>query len=398
MGINDVNKERLLDTFLSLTGIDSESYHERSMADYLKKELEALGISMQEDDAGETLGKVYKKASGEEGEPAGNLRAFVPGTMESRKENEKHALLFCAHMDTVSPGKGKKAQVHENGRITSDGTTVLGADDASGIAEILEVLHMLKETETVHPDIEILFTAAEEPYCQGSRLVDFGKFHARTAYILDMSGDVGTAALAAPAIYSLYIRVHGKSAHAGFCPEEGIHAIYIASKAIAALPYGHVEEDTTLNLGMIQGGSGKNIVPDEVYLTGEIRSMDSGKAECWTSRVREMFERCAKEAGGRIEFRAEKEFDAYRVEETAVAPCLLKKAAERLKLPVKFVETFGGSDNNNFHSNGIEGIVLANAMEAVHTVREHTHIDDMAGCAALVLEIIREAARQPSFI
>lgn len=389
MSGNDVNKDRLLDSFLQLAKIDSESFYERDMADYLKGELSSLGIRVHEDSAGERLGEICEKSLKKEGNPAGNLWAFMPGNMDSREENEKKALLFCAHMDTVSPGRGKKARVQEGGRITSDGTTVLGADDLAGIAEILEVLHILEETDAVHPDIEILFTAAEEPYCQGSRLFDFGNFHSKTACILDMSGEVGTVALAAPCIYSLYIWIHGKSAHAGFCPEEGVHAIHIAAKAVSILPYGRVEEDTTLNLGMIEGGSGKNIVPGEVYLTGEIRSMDSKKAEYWAGRVRETFEKCAEEAGGRGDFLAEKEFDAYRVKKDSYTPRMLKKAAGRLGVKMRFVETFGGSDNNHFHSNGIEGVVLANAMEEVHTVREYTDLSQMAVCVELLLELIR---------
>ena len=177
MSGNDVNKDRLLDSFLQLAKIDSESFYERDMADYLKGELSSLGIRVHEDSAGERLGEICEKSLKKEGNPAGNLWAFMPGNMDSREENEKKALLFCAHMDTVSPGRGKKARVQEGGRITSDGTTVLGADDLAGIAEILEVLHILEATDAVHPDLEILCTAAEEPYFQENLLCDFGDFH-----------------------------------------------------------------------------------------------------------------------------------------------------------------------------------------------------------------------------
>lgn len=395
---NPVNKKRLVDTFLKLVSIDSESYHERKMADFLKKELKSLGLHVEEDDAAEKLAEHYartagKGKTGEEAEkidPAGNLWTCLPGNLPSEEENRKKALLFSSHMDTVSPGNNKKAVIHEDGTITSDGSTVLGADDATGLAEILELIHILKEYNIPHPDIEILFTAAEEPYCQGSRLFDFQKLHARTAYVLDLSGPIGTAAYAAPSILSLYIRVRGKSAHAGFNPEDGIHAIQIASQAISRLSFGHVEADTTVNLGTISGGAGKNIVPEEVYLTGEIRSMSSEKAEYWLNQVTDAFHQAAEQAGGTAEITCEKEFDAYRDCPKEPVVQTFVKAAENLNLPVTLRETFGGSDNNHFNSHGIHGLVIANAMNHSHTTQECTQIDELEQTVRLLLEILRQ--------
>ena len=395
---NPVNKKRLVDTFLKLVSIDSESYHERKMADFLKKELKSLGLHVEEDDAAEKLAEHYartagKGKTGEEAEkidPAGNLWTCLPGNLPSEEENRKKALLFSSHMDTVSPGNNKKAVIHEDGTITSDGSTVLGADDATGLAEILELIHILKEYNIPHPDIEILFTAAEEPYCQGSRLFDFQKLHARTAYVLDLSGPIGTAAYAAPSILSLYIRVRGKSAHAGFNPEDGIHAIQIASQAISRLSFGHVEADTTVNLGTISGGAGKNIVPEEVYLTGEIRSMSSEKAEYWLNQVTDAFHQAAEQAGGTAEITCEKEFDAYRDCPKEPVVQTFVKAAENLNLSVTLRETFGGSDNNHFNSHGIHGLVIANAMNHSHTTQECTQIDELEQTVKLLLEILRQ--------
>ena len=395
---NPVNKKRLVDTFLKLVSIDSESYHERKMADFLKKELKSLGLHVEEDDAAEKLAEHYartagKGKTGEEAEkidPAGNLWTCLPGNLPSEEENRKKALLFSSHMDTVSPGNNKKAVIHEDGTITSDGSTVLGADDATGLAEILDLIHILKEYNIPHPDIEILFTAAEEPYCQGSRLFDFQKLHARTAYVLDLSGPIGTAAYAAPSILSLYIRVRGKSAHAGFNPEDGIHAIQIVSQAISRLSFGHVEADTTVNLGTISGGAGKNIVPEEVYLTGEIRSMSSEKAEYWLNQVTDAFHQAAEQAGGTAEITCEKEFDAYRDCPKEPVVQTFVKAAENLNFPVTLRETFGGSDNNHFNSHGIHGLVIANAMNHSHTTQECTQIDELEQTVRLLLEILRQ--------
>lgn len=389
-----VNKKRLVNTFLKLVSIDSESYHERKMADFLKKELESLGLYVEEDDSAGNLAEHYAKTAGETGEPkekpdtAGNLWTCLPGNLPSEEENHKKAILFSSHMDTVCPGNSKKAMIREDGTITSDGSTVLGADDAAGLAEILELMHILNEHDMPHPDIEILFTAAEEPYCQGSRLFDFQKLHAKTAYVLDLSGPVGTAALAAPSILSLYIRIRGKSAHAGFNPENGIHAIQIASRAISRLSFGHVEADTTVNLGTISGGTGKNNVPEEVYLTGEIRSMSREKADYWLNQVMKAFRQEAEQAGGTAEITCEKEFDAYRDCPKEPVVQTFVKAAKKLKLPVTLIDTFGGSDNNNFNSHGIHGLVIANAMNQCHSTQEYTHIDELERAVRLLVEIL----------
>lgn len=388
---NYINENRLLQTFLNLVKIDSESYHEREMAEFLKKELKNRGLFAREDDAALKLREICKETLGQDGDVAGNVWACLPGNLKNEEENRKRAILFSAHMDTVHPGNGKKAIVYEDGIITSDGTTVLGADDAAGLAEILEVLQIIKEYDLPHPDIEILFAAAEEPYCQGSRLFDFQQFHARSAYVLDLNGAVGTAAMAAPSILSLSICVHGKSSHAGFSPEDGIHAIYIAARAISELPYGHVEEDTTMNLGTIHGGHGKNIVPEEVILTGEIRSMNAKKAEYWLRKISEVFQKNAESLGGTVSISVEKEVEAYCVSKEAPVTQIFLKAAKNLNLPLQLVETFGGSDNNNFNSSGIQGLVLANAMKDVHTTKESTHIEEMIKAASLLLEIIHVA-------
>ena len=387
-----VNRKRLLDTFVKLVSIDSESYHERKMADFLKQELLRRGLFVQEDDAAEKLTEICRKNLGEPADTSGNLWVCLPGNLKSAKDNHEKAILFSSHMDTVRPGIGKKAVVHDDGTITSDGTTVLGADDAAGIAEIFELLDVLLEKDLPHPDIEILFAAAEEPFCQGSRFFDYQKFHAKTAYVLDLSGAIGRAAFAAPSILSLYIRVRGKSAHAGFNPESGIHAIYIAAQAIANLPYGHVEADTTVNLGTIQGGKGKNIVPEEVCITGEIRSMSQEKAARWLKRISDAFQEAAEKAGGTAEITYEKEVDAYRIREEEPAIQYFLKAAGNLNLPAQLEETFGGSDNNNFYSNGIHGLVLANAMNNVHTTREYSQVEDLERSVQLLLEIVRVAS------
>lgn len=296
--------------------------------------------------------------------------------------------MFSAHMDTVRPGIGKKAIRREDGTITSDGTTVLGADDAAGVAEILEMLRLIREFHIPHPDIEILFSVAEELYSQGCQVFDYTKIRSRKAYVMDLSGPVGRAAVAAPSIISLKIRINGKTAHAGFCPEEGIHAILIAGRAISRIRNGHVDADTTVNLGTIQGGTGRNIVPDLVEITGEIRSMDHNKALGQVETIRWIFEEEAANMGGTAEVKSVTEIQAYRIQADELVVTQFQAACRELGLSGELEDTFGGSDNNHFVVHGIRGIVVANAMNEVHTTKEYTSVWELTRATELILKIV----------
>ena len=187
--------------------------------------------------------------------------------------------------------------------------------------------------------------------------------------MLDLTGPIGTAAVRAPSILSLEITVSGRAAHAGFAPEEGINALTAAARALAALPTGHVAEDTTVNFGVIRGGTGKNIVPASVTLLGEIRSLRHEAALAKAEKVRTVFRREAEAVGAAAEVDVIEEIRAYAVGEDEYPVRRLTAAMERLGLGAPtLVTTFGGSDNNNFAANGIRGVVIACAMFDVHTV------------------------------
>lgn len=277
-------RNELLEEFAGFTEIDSVSFGERRMADLLKEKLRALGFETEEDDAGSHYGG-----------NAGNVYGFLKGSLSGEP------VLFSAHMDTVEPGIGKKAVFQEDGRITSDGTTVLGADDAAGLTEILGGIRRVLSSGKPHRDIEVLFPIAEEVYTKGTRVFDFSKIRSKEAYVLDLSGPVGSAAVQAPSLISFVLTIHGKAAHAGFEPEKGIHAVTAAALAIARLPQGHVEEDTTLNIGLIRGGTATNIVPESCIVEGEIRSYSHEKALSYMEAVRRVFREEAEKSGGSLE-------------------------------------------------------------------------------------------------
>lgn len=366
-----VNSARLQEEFMELISIDSVSFRERQMADRLKEKLQSLGFEVLEDEAGERL-------QGNAGNVYGYLKGTVPGP----------GILLSAHMDTVQPGIGKTAVLGEDGRITSIGDTVLGADDVSGIVEILEGIRCVREAGIPHRDVEVLFPVAEELYTRGTKEFDFTRIRSQEAYVLDLSGPVGTAALRAPTLISFSVQAVGKAAHAGFNPEDGIHAVRTVCRAVAELTQGHVDEETTLNIGLISGGEAGNIVPPSCSCTGEIRSYSHEKALAVMEQVEYIFRRIAEEDGASVSFRSNIDLTAYRTEPDAPVVERFLKACEKLEIPGTLTSTFGGSDNHNFMHHGISGIVLSCGMYEVHSVREYTRIQDLEAGARLVAELI----------
>lgn len=366
-----VNEERIKKEFSELVAIDSVTFSERQMADCLAGKLRNLGFQVTEDQAGERYGG-----------NAGNLYAYLPGTLPGEP------VLFSAHMDTVSPGKGKRAVFCEDGRILSGGDTVLGADDLAGVVEILEGVRYVQEAGQPHRGIEILFAIGEEAHAKGTSVFDFSKVKSREAYVLDMSGEIGSAVLQAPSIVSFKAVMRGRAAHAGFEPEKGTNAIQAMSRAIAGIRQGRLDKETTLNIGMISGGEALNIVSEVCTCVGEARSYDHERVLQCVEQAKKVFVQSAEELGASCDFEERVEITAYRVGESQPIVKRFQESCARLGIEPKLVSTFGGSDNNNFVRHGIDGIVLSCGMYQVHSTKEYTIVEELKKGAALVAELI----------
>lgn len=366
-----INTNRLLEEFFELVAIDSISFHERQMADVLTKKMKSLHIDVYEDQAGDLY-------NGQ----AGNLYGFLKGSLPGKP------LLFSSHMDTVEPGRGKQAIIENDERIVSQGNTVLGADDVAGIVAILESIRVLQENHIPHRDIELLFPIAEEAYIQGSRVFDYQKIQSQEAYVLDLSGPIGTASLQEPTLISFQIEVNGKASHAGFAPEEGIHSIYIASTAISQIKQGRIDKETTVNIGKIQGGVATNIVPDKTIIEGEIRSYQHEKALLMFNQIVNIFKAVTDQYQASFQEKHQIHLHAYQVSKNERVVQRFLNVCDQLNMPFSLTKTFGGSDNNSFMANGIKGIVLACGMNNVHTTQEYTSISDLKKCTSIVLNLM----------
>lgn len=366
-----IDRERIFQEFAALAAIDSPSRGEREITDVLIGKFTELGFSVYEDDAAEIIGG-----------NAGNIHAFLEGSLPGTP------ILFVGHTDTVEPSCGKRAVRDENGVITSAGDTVLGGDDLCGVVEMLEGVRHLQEEKIPHRSVEVLLMAAEEVYGKGAKAWDYGRTISKEAYVLDMSGDVGRAAVQAPSLISFEVRVKGRAAHAGFAPEDGIHAIAAAAKAIASLKLGHTDAETTLNIGKISGGEATNIVPALCVVNGEVRSSSHEKAWQTVREVQAAFEQACPDA--EVEFVPEEHLVAYDVPETHPVVRRFRRACENLGFPGETVRTFGGSDNNILMLHGITGIVLSCGMEQVHSTQEYTTMRELEKGAMLAAELLKD--------
>jgi tripeptide aminopeptidase len=376
-----VNAERLAETFRSLAATGSVSRREAALAGDLRRKLEALGAEVFIDDTAPKTGS-----------DTGNLIARLKGTCAVP------ALLLNAHMDTVQPGEGVSVQFVD-GVFTSDGRTILGADDKSAIAVILETLFVLKERGLAHGPLEIVLTVCEETGLAGAKNLDFTQFEAPFGFTLDGSDTEGVI-VQAPSANRFEISVIGKDAHAGAHPEKGINAIHLAAKAMAGLTLGRIDQETTCNIGWIEGGLATNIIPPLVTLRGEARSHDEDKLRQVTANIVNTFERViAAGRGGepqnglpKVETRVERSYSRTRIPEDHLLVDLARRAADRLGRGMRTKISGGGSDANIFFEKGIPLGILGTGMREVHSVREHVRLEDMVRAAELLLKIIQEHA------
>ena len=373
-----VNRKRLGDTFKQLVGIDSISKEEGNLCSKLKIIFESIGAETIVDDAGKKIGG-----------STGNLIARFEGNVKVPP------LLLNAHMDTVEPGKGITA-ILKDGIFTSEGDTILGADDKSAIAILLETLQVLNENDLPYGPIELVLTVCEEIGLLGAKHLNLDLITAKYGYALDATDTEGIVTRA-PSANRLEFKVHGKDAHAGAAPEKGINAILLASKAIAQLDLGRIDHETTCNIGVIEGGKAINIVPNLATVKGEVRSHDPDKLNKITDKIVSSFNEVVKnyqtESTDKnlpyLESQIEKDFSRTHVPDDHPVVKLAGKAAENLGRGMVAKTSGGGADANIFFENGIVVGVLGTGMRDMHTVRESVALGDMVQSAELLLEIIR---------
>ncbi len=367
-------REGLVEEFCNLARVDSEPYEEADLAEVVERILLELGFDVERDDAGERIGG-----------NCGNLIARLPGNGCSCPDPEP--ILLCAHLDRVPPGKGVRPRL-DGDRIFSSGDTVLGADDVAGLVAILAGARMARNLRSTLPPLEVAITVCEEKGLQGSRHLDYSRLQSKVGFVFDAARPVGVVIAGAPTHIKFDVDIVGRAAHAGINPQDGVSAISAAGAALTRVPFGWVDENTTANIGMIQGGEAMNIVCERVHLVGEVRSHNDAVAERVLGQIKECFADEAAKRGARADFEASTLYRSYRVQKDSEALRLLERALGAIGRSMTLELSNGGTDANQFNAHGIESVGLGIGFEQAHSTRESIAVDELVAAAQLACCLI----------
>ena len=358
-----MDRERLLRTFLDLVAVDSPTGHEGEIGRVLEARFRELGCTTSMDEIG-------------------NIVAVYPGTREG-------TILVSTHMDTAGTDRGIVPIIGDDGVIRTDGSTILGADDKSGLAGCLELLD----------------PAAGEPgHARTRRSSSSSRWGRRAAWSAlvrwtSAGSTPRTASCSTPqASWArsptgrrrrsyLTVTFHGRKAHAGVEPEKGVSAIQVAADAIAAMTLGRIDEETVANIGTISGGEARNIIPDTAVLLGMARSHDQAKLDAQLAAMRRACEDAAAARGATVEFEAEEIYRTYKIAEDARPYREAAAAIRSLGLEVVARKSGGGTDGNYFNAKGIPCVALSTGMVDEHATTEHIAIDDLVLAAKTLVAI-----------
>ena len=364
----------VVDLFTELAALPSPSGEERAVADRVAAELTALGLAVDEDDTATATGSTI-------GNLLARLEPTAPGT----------PLFLCAHLDTVPP-TARIEPVEEDGIVRNAGGTILGADDKSAVAAMVEAVRRVVEEVRPHAGIELLFTPKEEVGLVGAFAFDHTKLHARTGYVYDQAAPIGTVILGAPAAHTIDVRFHGRAAHAGMYPEEGRSAIAAAARAIADLRLGRVDDETTANVGVVSGGSAVNVVPEWCDVHAEARSHDEAKLADLVQEMLDAFSFAANGADCEVEAAVSRTYGAYRFRRDDEVVRIAVAALRACGYEPEFTLSGGAADANVFNERGLACLNLANGMTDIHTPAERIAVTDLEAMVDVTLALL-EAAR-----
>ena len=366
----------VLKLFLELAAIESPPGQERAVADRVLAELRTLGLEVEEDDAGSKIDSQI-----------GNLLCRLPGRVDGGTP-----IFFCAHLDTVPPEGSLEPVVGEEGVVRNAGGTILGADNKSAVAAMIEAARRIVDEGRPHAGIELLFTPKEEVGLLGAGAFDETRLEAELGFVYDQAAPIGDVIMGAPYGRTVSVRFHGRPAHSGMVPEEGRSAIMAAARAIADLRLGRIDEETTANVGTITGGSARNIVPEWCELEAEARSHDARKLADLVQEMLDVFAFAASVAECTVETAVSETYQGYRFKESDPVVQLARTALERCGYELVPTLTGGGADANVFNMRGIPCLNLANGMKEIHTAEEHIAVADLDAMVDVTLALV-DAAR-----
>ncbi|MFN8159784.1 MAG: M20/M25/M40 family metallo-hydrolase [Solirubrobacterales bacterium] len=363
---------RLHERFVRLCEIRSPSGEERGIADAVAAELRGLGLEVTEDGAGKVTGA-----------GAGNLLARLPGRGD-------RWVMFSGHLDTV-PHRGGVEVALSDGIYTSAGDTILGADDKAAVAVLVELAARHAQSPP-QVGVELLLTVYEERALGGAKAFDVSSLRSEAGFVLDHASPIGEVITSSPSYQRLDAAFEGVEAHAGIRPEDGHSAVLAAASAVASMELGRLDEETTANVGRIEGGTAANVVAGRCRIEAEARSIDPDRAAAVAGAMADACARSATEHGCDLDVRIEELFRGYRTSPSSPALGIAEAALRRCGHEPRRVASGGGSDANAMAAAGFDCVLLANGTEANHTAEESVPAESLDAMLAVCEAILDEAA------
>lgn len=361
--------------FTELAALPSPPGEEREVADRVTGYLRDLALEVDEDDVGAKIGSTI-----------GNLFTRLEPTSEGVP------LFFCAHLDTVPP-EGPIEPVLEDGVLRNSAGTILGADNKAAVAVMLEATRRVLAEGRPHAGIELLFTPKEEVGLLGAAAFDADRLRARVGYVYDQAAPIGEVILGAPHAHAMQVRFHGRPSHSGMFPEEGRSAIAAAARAITDFRLGRVDEETTANVGVIEGGTAGNIVPEWCTFLAEARSQDEAKLADLVQEMLEAITFAAELGECEVETQMKKSYRGYRFRRDDLPVRLACDALQRTGHEPTLGLSGGAADANVFNERGLACVNLANGMANIHTPDEQISVADLEAMIDVTLALV-DVARE----
>ncbi|MGO9753026.1 MAG: M20/M25/M40 family metallo-hydrolase [Solirubrobacteraceae bacterium] len=367
---SDTERGRLHETFATLCRIESPTGSERPCADWIARELESIGLSVALDGAGPVAGS-----------DSGNLYARIPG-------RGPRSLMMCAHMDTV-PLTAPVDPVLRDGGWENATPGILGADNKAAVAALIELARRL-QTAGGEPEagLELVFTVCEESGLHGAKAFDVARLHSRLGYVFDHASPLGEIVIASPTYQRVDAEIRGRAAHAGIRPQDGVSAIAATAKAVAAMRLGRLDDETTANIGTINGGTATNVVPERCRLEGEVRGLDEQRLGTVLTELIDALQDAADTGACDLDLDVQRMFDGYRARPGEPAVRLAQRALEAIGHEPRLITSGGGSDANAFRQAGFECVCLANGTEHNHEPGERVSVQALEAGLDLAIALI----------
>src|SRR5450830_108416 len=366
--------QRVVTLFCELARISSPSGKERAAGNYVLAYLRGLGLDPHEDGSAPLI-------PGE----AGNIVCRLPGAQDGGVP-----IMLCAHLDTVPP-QGPIEPLVSDGIVRNSAGTILGADNKSALAAMLEAARRIVKEHRPHAGVELVLTVMEEVGLQGAKLLELSSLEAKLGYVYDQAAPIGEVILGTPYHRELHASFIGRAAHSGIAPEEGRSAIVACARAIADFRLGRIDEETTANVGVVRGGQARNIVPGLCELEAEIRSHDERKQLELIEEMLETIAFAAEQSECRTETKVIEIYRGYRFKPGDLPVVLARNALESCGIEPKLGLTGGGADANIFNAGGLPCVNLSNGMAHIHSPEEEIAVDDLARMVDVTLALVDAA-------